>query len=92
MLSNSAFILRNIYGRNILMPIRANSASSDPILLNDVAASIWVAASSETTAKDVLKKIMDSYGLCPNSPETIAVEEFIKQLADMNLLIESEEV
>lgn len=89
---NNAFILRNIYGKNILMPICKNSASSDPILFNDVAVSIWQAATSETTKEDILKTVMNSYGLLSKSPESIAIENFINQLIDMNLLVESTEV
>ncbi len=90
--ANSAFVLRNIHGKNILMPIRANNASSDPILLNDVAASIWLASTDATTAEDVLQNMIDTYGLEPKSPEAISVENFINNLLAMGLLVETTEV
>lgn len=87
MQANKAFILRNIYGKHILMPIKANNASSDPILLNDVAASIWSASVNVTSAEDVLQNVIDTYGLEPKSPEAISVKNFIGTLLAMGLLV-----
>ena len=41
MRQNPDLILREIYGKNILMPIRFNEASNDPIYFNEVGALIW---------------------------------------------------
>ena len=40
MKTNDAFVLRNIYGKHILMPVRSNNASNEPVFLNEVAAYI----------------------------------------------------
>lgn len=86
--TNKAFILRNIYGQNILMPIKSNNASTDPILLNDVASFIWKNATVETTMDSTLQNVSDSYGLKPGSPEIMAVKMFIEQLHTMGLLVD----
>lgn len=89
MRTNPAFVLRNIYGKYILMPIRTNNASNDPVLLNEVAASIWKAASDCLDAEVILVNLSTSYGLEPSSPEAISIKHFIAQMVNMGLLFTS---
>lgn len=88
MKTNDAFILRNIYGKYILMPILSNKISNDPILLNEVAASIWKSVSVCSEKEKIIENIMCSYGLKKDSPEVIAVEQFVEQMIKMGLLMD----
>lgn len=88
---NNSFVMRNIYGKHILMPIRRNNASNDPVLLNDVAYAIWKAVPNHAKKKDVLNQIAQEYGLEPNSAEFITVDSFISQMVSMGLVIETTE-
>lgn len=87
MKTNNAFILRNIYGKYILMPILSNKTNNDPILLNEVAASIWNAASVFDEREKILESIIHTYNLKEDSSEVIAVEQFIEQMIKMGLLV-----
>ena len=86
-----AFVLRNIYGKHILMPVRSNEASNDPILLNDVAVSIWSEAEKGLKKERILKNIAQSYQLQFESPELLAVEQFMEQMERMGLIESSGE-
>lgn len=86
MQTNEAFILRNIYGKYILMPMRSNNTSNDPILLNEVAAFIWKAALNQQEYKVILENVSQSYNLKSDSPEMIAVKQFIAQMVTMGLI------
>lgn len=88
---NPSFVLRNIYKKYILMPICTNDASDDPILLNDVAASIWELAPSHQKRTELLDEIAQVYGLAQGSVEMTAVDSFIGQMIDMGLLSEQGE-
>lgn len=88
MQTNKAFILRNIYGKHILMPICNNSASNNPILLNDMAVSVWQAASSNIDREGILDEISHSYELARCSAEMESVNNFILVMIDMGLLSE----
>lgn len=88
---NSSFVLRNIYEKYILMPICANSASNDPILLNNVAASIWEMASYHQERAGLLAGIAQEYELTQDSVELNAVDNFISQMVDIGLLSEDGE-
>ena len=85
---NDAFVLRNIYGKYILMPVCSNSASNDPILLNEVAASIWKKASIYNQREKILKEIGILYGIGQGTAEMLSVDNFISQMLDMGLLLE----
>lgn len=86
--TNEAFVLRKIYDKNILMPIRSNSASADPILLNDVAADIWETAKKKSDKNSVVLNISAMYGLKEETPEMEAVKDFLNHLIQMGLLKE----
>lgn len=47
MKQSDVLVMRDLYRRHILMPVRKNDASDDPIALNDVGADIW------RTAKEI---------------------------------------
>lgn len=85
---NDAFILRNIYGKYILMPIQSNETSNDPILLNEVAATIWNVATVYNERENIIENIMQIYNLKENSTEMLAVEQFVEQMIKMELLID----
>lgn len=86
MKTNESFILRNIYGKNILMPIHVNETSADPILLNEVATVVWNEALNNQEAEEIIAKIVQEYDLRENSAEVIAIEHFIEQMIAMGLL------
>lgn len=71
------------------MPVRSNNASNDPVLLNEVAAYIWNVASEQLGISEILRNIAQYYNLKSESPELIAVKQFIEQMAAMGLLIAS---
>lgn len=88
--AHKAFVLREIYGKSILMPTQANSASKDPILLNDVAADIWKEAFYACSEEQLKNRVLSIYGLTEESSEALAVGNFIKQLAEIGLLQKEE--
>lgn len=87
MKQNPNLILREIYGKNILMPIRNNEASNDPIYFNEVAALIWKLSDGAKDPNDLLVSVCQSYNLDTDSAEAAAVEGFINQLIESKLII-----
>lgn len=88
MTTNQDFILREIYGKFILMPIRSNKASPTPIFFNEAAAQIWKNASHSENIKELKQILCNEYELKEDSAEACAVEKYILQLMDMNLILE----
>ncbi len=87
MRTNPNLILREIYGKAILIPIRTNEASNDPIYMNEVAVSIWKAAEEVENSEELLKYLCEKYELKENSAEAMAVESFISELLETKLLL-----
>lgn len=83
---NSGYILRYIYGKNILMPVCRNEAGDTPILLNDVGAEIWKQAGNSSDRNALCNKISELYGLQEESVEKNAVFAFIDELIRMHLI------
>lgn len=88
---NNAFVLRNIFDKYILMPVRSNRASNEPILLNEVAALIWRFASNGLTEEQILNNISKYYNLYLGSAEMVSVKHFIAHMMNTNLLFEDNE-
>lgn len=88
MTRNPDLVLREIYGKTILMPIRYNEASNEPIYLNDVAAQIWKMAFDAENCYKLQKAICDTYRIREDSAEAYSVENFIRQLMDKKLIFD----
>ncbi len=87
MKKNSDLILREIYGKNILMPIRYNDASNDPIYFNEVAALIWKLSDASKDYNELFYSVCQTYDLEENSAEAAAVKGFINQLIENKLIL-----
>ena len=62
MKAKNGFILRNIVGEHMLMPVDDNIGKFDgTVLFNDVSAFIWEKMSEPISRDDLLKAILDEY-------------------------------
>jgi hypothetical protein len=85
---NPSFVLREIHGKSLLMPVRRNTIGNEPIHLNNVAAVIWKNAEDSLSHEELLENISQLYGLTMDSAEQTAVKQFIEQLIQMELISE----
>lgn len=82
------FVLRRIYEKNILMPIRKNEIGDAPIVLNEVAGVIWDLLEDEIMKQQLVSKVCNIYNLKDGSNEQKTIVEFVEQLIDLKLIIE----
>lgn len=82
------FILRKIYGKNILMPICKNDIGDAPIVLNEVASVIWDLIEDDIVKQQLVAEVCNMYNLQDESEEQKTVIEFIEQLIDLKLIVE----
>jgi len=85
---NPHFVLREVYGKNILMPIMRNEVGNEPIHLNDVATVIWKNANNCNSTDELVEVISELYDLSKDSAEQSAVKQFITQLTEMKLIMD----
>ena len=88
---NSNFVLRNIYGEHLLIPVRANNVGDEIIAFNEVGADIWKLAEQRLSENDIIHNMLQSYGLEENSVEEMAIQSFVDELFDRGLLFREEE-
>ena len=88
MLQNTDFVLREIYGTALLMPVRRNDVGNEPIHLNEIAAVIWKKAGCCESLNCLLQSINELYELESDSSEKRAIEQFIAQLVELKLIKE----
>lgn len=86
MKKNSNFVLREIYGKNILMPIRYNEISNEPIYFNEIAAVIWKLADECRDVNELETVICREYCLEEDSAEAMAIGSFVGQLIESKLV------
>lgn len=88
MKTNPDFVFRNIYGKMILMPVRRNEASNDPVFFNRIAGDIWKLAEKNMPFEKIIAIIDEQYNLQPGSIEEDSVKCFIAEMVARKLLLE----
>ena len=88
MLQNPNFVLREICGKALLMPIRRNDVGNEPIHLNEMATVVWKNAGNCTSLDELLQSVADLYNLTQDSAEYSAVSQFVDQLCELRLISE----
>lgn len=87
MRQNPNFILREIYNKSLLIPIKYNDAGNDPIYLNEVAAVIWKLSSEAEDRENLLSLACQTYQLEESSAESASINSFINQLIESHLIL-----
>ena len=86
MKKNNSFVLRNIFDKKVLVPIKANEVGDEPILLNDVGADIWIESDNADNISKLVGVISKKYNLHDGSIEQQAVLDFINNLIELKLV------
>ena len=77
---NDNFVMRTVYGKTVLMPVKNNTTSNDPILLNSTASTIIMLANECLDADELCNKSLDAFGISSNTPEGNQIQSFITML------------
>ncbi len=84
----SGFIKRTVGGRNIAVAVGERCKDFDGMItLNDMAGFIWDCLETDTTAEEIVKKILKEYDI-DEQKATADVDAFIKTLRDAGLIDE----
>jgi len=89
---NNDFVIRKVYGKTVLMPIRKNNFTNNPVLLNSTAECIIQIAKECNSIEELFTQSCIYYHIKEKSDNGTAILDFIQQLQDCRVLIETEEV
>ena len=80
------FVLKNIAGTNVVVPLGDNTVSFKAIItLNDTGAFLWQQLETEKNAEELLKAMLSEYAVDENIAKA-DIAEFIDNLKKANLL------
>lgn len=81
------FVLRNVFGKAILMPIKKNIFSDSPVLLNKTAEVIWKLSSECDDAEELWLRSCEFFGIDQDSDTENAnsIKIFIMQLYSIGI-------
>ncbi len=80
------FMLKNIAGANVVVPVGSNTVSFRAVItLNDSGAFLWKQLESETTPDEVLKAMLAEYAV-DEATAKADIGEFIELLKKADLL------
>ena len=85
---NDKFVLRNIYGKAILMPIKRNKITDDPIFFNPVGERILLECGYAKSPDSLLKRIVELYGIEDDIDSVNSVKSFIEDLISTEIITE----
>lgn len=80
------FILKNIAGTNVVVPVGTNSVSFKAVItLNETGAFLWNQLENDITEADLLKAMLSEYAV-DEATAKADITEFIDNLKKANLL------
>jgi len=87
---NPAYVLRNVLGKHILMPVYETRLGNHPIFINETGATIIKEAKCCHFADDLITHTCQVYNIDPVSTEGKQVVGFIENLIGKGIIIEEE--
>ncbi|MBO5911956.1 MAG: PqqD family protein [Clostridia bacterium] len=83
---SEGFVLKNIAGTNVVVPLGENTVSFKAIItLNETGAFLWQQLESEKTPEELLKAMLSEYAV-DEATAKADISEFIENLKKANLL------
>lgn len=81
------FVINNIQGDNIAVPIGKDNAFKGYIRLNDTGKDIFEALKKDTTREKIIESLLKKYPDASESDTADSVDDIIKKLTEAELLI-----
>lgn len=85
---NDAFVLREVYGTYLLVPVYANQISNNVISLNQTGAYIVKSCVNFNNQADLLLHLEQVYNIEGSDEITAGLMAFLEQLMEMKIIIE----
>lgn len=83
---NENLVMREIYGKCILVPARNSEAGTDPIFLNGMGRRLWELAKYGLERKEIIQIVCEEYDLEQGSAEEKAISIFIDNLLEKKII------
>lgn len=88
MKQNPNFVLREVYGTYLLIPVRNNVVSNDIISFNKMGATIFKEVASAENRSDILEQLNKEYNPQCDEEKSQQIEKFLNYLVEFGLIFE----
>lgn len=86
---NSAYVIRDVFGKMILIPYKKTQIGNHPIYLNDTGRVIIEMLEGSATETELCHKVAQAYNLKPDSDEYGQIEAFVANLVSMDVVVQN---
>ena len=86
---NSAYIVRDVFGKMILVPYKKTKIGNHPSYLNDTGRVIIQMLEESASEAALCKKVAQAYDIKSTSEEYKQIEEFITSLTSMGVVVQN---
>ena len=86
---NSAYIIRDVFGKMILIPYKKTKMGNHPIYLNETGRVIVQMLEESVSEEELCQKVAQVYNLKSNSEEYGQIEAFVANLVSMDIVVQS---
>ena len=84
---NSAYVVRDVFGKMILIPYKKTKIGNHPIYLNDTGRLIVQMLEEAASEKELCLRVAQAYNLQPESDEYGQIEDFVANLVNMDVVV-----
>jgi hypothetical protein len=85
---NSAYIVRDVFGKMILIPYKKTKIGNHPIYLNDTGRLIVQMLEESVSEKELCLRVAQTYNLQSESDEYGQIENFVANLVNMDVVVQ----
>ena len=84
---NSAYVVRDVFGKMILIPFKKTKIGNHPIYLNDTGRAIIEMLKNSASENELCLKVAKEYNIKPESNEYRQIAEFVSNLLSMGVVV-----
>lgn len=85
---NSVYVIRDVFGKMILIPYKKTKIGNHPIYLNDTGRVIVEMLEESASEKELCHKVAQAYNLKPEFEEYGQIETFVANLVSMDVVVQ----
>lgn len=85
---NSAYVIRDVFGKMILIPYKQTKIGNHPIYLNNTGRVIVGMLDESASETELCNKVAQVYNINPASEEYGQIREFVANLISMNVVVQ----
>ena len=83
---NSSFVLRNLYGKDLLIPVRRNQITRDPVLLNSTAKMVFELCRDASTVEELARLVIKRHGVEETEEIMVQLTAYIHSMLERGFL------